>query len=322
VDAWRDWYEGYENTHIEFERDDGKTARTKLENSYQPEYGDKYYGKLKDLERGVEREYESLTTVMLTFSASTLNADGGPRCPADHMREIADGWKTARKHLYPALSGVSWEYAKVWEPTSEEGRGPAGYGHLHVALFVDADETEIGAGRFESVMRSYSERVEAAAWEAHRPSGNAVSVSHSVDNVGSYISEYIGAYGERAVERPMHVQQFYAATWATATQRVTFSNGANEMIRDERFRRETGLRPEDRGGGESDEKGGESGEADVREGSDWLESDGADDGDEWDVRRLCSVPSRRPQYSDPTTGGVGTVETDDRDGVDPPRQVR
>lgn len=314
---WRDWYEGYENAHIEFERDDGEVVRTELENSYQPGYGDRYYARLKGLEREIERRYENLTTVMLTFSASTLNANGNPRCPADHMREVADGWNTARKNLYNALDGYNWEYARVWEPTSETGEGPAGYGHMHVAIFVEADETEISRGAFASTMNSYVEATEAAGSEAHEVSGNAVSVSHSVNNLGSYISEYIGSYGERATDREMHEQQFYAVTWATNTRRVEFSNGAQELIRDDEFRRETGLRPEDRGGDNDNET-----EAEPREGAEWLESDGADDEPEWDVRRLCAVHSRSPQYSDPTAGGSRSITVEAREGVvDPPREL-
>jgi hypothetical protein len=181
---------------------------------------------------------------------------------------------------------------------------------------------EIGAGTFEATMRSYTENVEAAGWDAHRPGGNAVSVSHglgseetdgeSLNNLASYITEYIGTFGERALDRPMHEQQFYAVTWATQTQRVTFSNGANELISDEQFRRETGLRPEDRGGSDSD--------TEPREGAEWLSEDGQDGGPEWDVKRLCTVHSRTPEYSDPTTGGVTGILVEPRGG-DPPRQV-
>jgi hypothetical protein len=50
-----DWYKGYLNSHIEFESPDGETVRAPLENSYQPQYGDRYYAKLMDLKRGIER---------------------------------------------------------------------------------------------------------------------------------------------------------------------------------------------------------------------------------------------------------------------------
>ena len=325
VSEWRDWYDGYQRAHIEFDGPDGETTRTRLENSYQPQYGKRYYAKLKDLERGIEREYEGLTTVMLTFTASNENAKGGMRCPADHMRNIMDGYDAARKQLHKSLSGRNWEYARVWEPHE------SGYGHLHLAVFVedDPDRRDLGPGDFEGAMRSHVENCEPAGWEAHRPDGNAVSLNSDVNNLGTYISEYIGIFGEEVLERPMTEQAFYATCWATGTRRVDFSNGAHDLMAKEQFRRETGLRPEDRGGrsftawrrtgdpddvdampdDESDESGDESG-AESAEGSGWS------------VRSICTVQGRQPEYADPTTGGVDRTAIRGRSGVDPPPQIQ
>ncbi|MFC6955562.1 hypothetical protein ACFQGB_22115, partial [Halorubellus litoreus] len=196
VNAWRRWHRGYLNTHIEFTSDRGETGRTRLQNSYMPEYGKRYYAKVKDFERAADREVDGLTTVMLTFSASNLNAEGHKRCPADHMRDIADGWDTARKQLHQVLSGRNWEYARVWEPHE------SGYGHQHVAVFVE-DGDDLAAEEFAPVMRSYVAECEPAGWEAHDPENDAVSVNDSVENLGSYVSEYIGIFGEEALSRPM-----------------------------------------------------------------------------------------------------------------------
>lgn len=293
VSEWRDWYDGYRRSHIEYQKD-GEIARTKLENSYQPEYGKRYYAKLKDLERGIEREFESLTTVMLTFTASTENAKGGCRCPADHMRDIADGWDTARKQLYKTLSGRKWEYAKVWEPHE------SGYGHMHVGVFV---EGEVSASDFRPVMESYVDNCAPAGSGAHQITGTdaAVSVQNDVENLGSYISEYIGIFGEEALDRPMKEQAFYAVAWATGTRRLDFSNGAQDIIAGEKFRRETGLRPEDRGEGGASEPG-ESGESES----------------EWDVTRITTVTYGRRSHADPTAGGASKTAIDGREGVDPP----
>jgi len=300
LSEWRDWYDGYRRAHIEYEGPDGETARTRLENSYQPEYGKRYYAKLKDLERGINRTFEGLTTVMLTFTASTENAEGGRRCPADHMRDIADGWDTARKHLHQALSGRNWEYARVWEPHE------SGYGHLHVAIFVEDAADSTTARDFQGVMNAHVRRCDPAGREAHTLE-NAVSVNSEVNNLGSYISEYIGIFGDETLERPIKEQMFYAVTWATGTRRVDFSNGAQEIIGGEKFRRETGLRPEDRGsdGGVVDygkNKGGNEG------------------GGGWEVDAICSVRGRTPEYSDPTAGGADTTAIVGRRGVDPPPQ--
>lgn len=302
LDEWRRWYDDYQRAHIEYESPEGETARTRLENSYQPRYGKRYYARFKDLERGIERRYEDVTTVMLTFSASTLNAEGFPRCPADHMRDVADGWKTARKRLHKVLAGRTWEYARVWEPTTGEGHGPGGYGHLHVAVFVE-DGADLDGEQFRPVMESYVGECGPAGWDAHRPDppegDGAVSLNDDVENLGSYLSEYVGIFGKETLDRPMYEQAFYAVTWATQTRRVDFSNGAQEIIGGEQFRRETGLRPEDRGAVEAE----------------------ASEGSGWGVASICTVRRGSPSYADPTSGGADTVAIEGRSGMDPPRDV-
>jgi hypothetical protein len=305
VEAWRDWYNDYLGSHIEFENSEGEIGRTALENSYMPDYGKRYYAKLKDFERGVQREYDGMTTVMLTFTASHRNAEGGWRCPADHMRDIMDGYDAARKQLHHVLSGQKWEYARVWEPHAD------GYGHLHMAVFVEDGGGDLRAEQFRSVMESHVRNCGPAGREAHRVEGDdaAVSVNDDVENLGSYVSEYIGIFGDETLNRPMKEQMFYAVTWATNTRRVDFSNGAQEMMNREQtrrqFRRETdGLEPED-----------------CPEGfEEWQEEQEEDDGavSEWTVESICTVSYGSPEYADPTTGGVETTAIEGRSGVDPP----
>jgi hypothetical protein len=299
LDEWRDWYSDYLHSHIEYEQD-GETVRSRLKNSYMPEYGNTYYAKLKGLEREVDRTFEDLTTVMLTDTASNETQGGLMRPPGDHMRDIADGWDVQRKALHRALDGYRWEYAKVWEPHE------SGYGHLHIAVFVEDADDDLEAGDFESVMRTYYENTDPAGWDAHRPE-NGVSVSHEVHDLGCYISEYIGTYGEETLSRPMKEQMFYAVTWATNTRRVEFSNGAQELISRDRFRRETGLRPEDRGGECMDSWSGGGAESD--------ESGG------WKVDSIVNAGPDGPEYHDPTTGGVDVTEIEGADTVDPPPEL-
>ena len=299
VNEWREWMDDYRSMHIEYECD-GEKVRTRLENSYQPRYGKRYYGKLKDFERGVSRRWDNLVTVMLTFTASTENAEGHRRCPGDHLRDVAEGWRTARKQLHQVLDGEKWEYARVWEPHK------SGYGHLHVGVFVEADDLE--AGEFQPVMESHVRACESAGSEAHTVD-NAVSVNDEVENLGTYISEYIGVFGDDPLDRPVKEQMFYAVTWATQTRRVDFSNGAHDIIAGEEFRRETGLKPEHRGEG-----GGTT-------TTPQTESDGEGDGDGWQVESICTVRSGSPDYADPTTGGADTERIDGRPGMDPPKRV-
>ena len=322
VNEWRDWFDRYRRSHIEFEKN-GETVRTRLENSYQPEYGKRYYAKLKDLERGIEREYEGLTTAMLTLTASHENANGNPRCPADHMRSIAEGWNAARKQLHQVLSGRTWEYARVWEPHAD------GYGHLHIAVFVEEADDELMAERFRPVMESHVRSCDSAGWDAHRPGSNAVSVNDDVNNLGSYISEYIGIFGDETLERPITEQMFYAVTWATGTRRVDFSNGAQDIISREHFRRETGLRPSDRGAFE-DWRGDGDTEA-ATEGAEAEPQDATEEGDEpegdrpppdgWECAAICTVHSKTPEYTDPTTGGADRTSITGSPGVDPEKQI-
>ena len=308
VNDWRDWLEGYRNAHIEYTDPNGETVRTRLENSYQPEYGKRYYAKLKALEREAERQWQGLTTVMLTLSASSLNANGNRRCPADHMRGIADGWSASRKALHRVLDGFDWEYARVWEPHQ------SGYGHLHIAVFVEDPDDDLDGERFRPVIESHVGRVDPAGSDAHGLNavgmGDTVSVNHDVQNLGTYISEYIGIFGEEPTERPVSEQLFYATCWATGTRRVDFSNGAHELMAMDEFRQETGLTPSDRGGDCFEE---------------WRECDSsgetATDGDaggSWSVDSICTVTSRTPHHSDPTAGGRRLTPIDGRAGVDPP----
>jgi hypothetical protein len=236
------------------------------------------------------------------------------------MRDIMDGYDAARKQLHKSLSGRNWEYARVWEPHD------SGYGHLHLAIFVedDPDRRDLGPGDFEPAMRSHVANCEPAGWEAHRPDGNAVSLNDDVNNLGSYISEYIGIFGEEVLERPVSEQAFYATCWATGTRRVDFSNGAHDLMAREQFRRETGLRPEDRGG-RSFVAWRRTGDPDNVEAMPDDESDGeaassggeGAEGSGWSVRSICSVNGGRPSYSDPTTGGVDRTPIDGQAGADP-----
>jgi hypothetical protein len=317
----------YQAGHLTFENGNGEMVRTKVENSYMESYSSRYYARLKDLERGVRRKYgvDNVTTAMLTLSSSNENENGGSRCPGDHMREIAGGWATARKQLPHILEGYEYCYARIWEPHD------SGYGHQHVALFIyDPNET-VDASQFRRFMNSYTENTPGAgtrvhsneACEKHDHGGgwndavgscddcrSPVSVNDDVENVGSYISEYIGIFGEETLERPLTEQMFYATCWATNTRRLDFGQDAQDIISGEEFRRETGLRPSDRG--ESD------GDCEPPEPP---ESDGESAADQWEIKRLCAVPQRTREHSDPMSGGVTTTEIDGIDGVDPPKWV-
>ena len=238
------WYNGYRHAHLMFRDPDGERVRSQMPNSHQPQYGDTYYARLKALERQMVQEYDDLHVAMLTFTGSTTNANGGWRCPADHLRDVIDAWRPDRGRgvyhaLRDSLDGYEWEYALVVE------KHQSGYGHVHCAVFADG---EIEEADFHSAIDAHLRECDIAHRDAHdyyaaEESTRPISVSRvdtdrdpnaedveEITNVGSYIGEYIGAYGESLFDRNIEELAFRAAMWATGTQMVRFSTGANEMI--------------------------------------------------------------------------------------------
>ncbi|WP_083902823.1 replication protein [Natrinema versiforme] len=251
LNEFLDWYNGYRHAHLLFTDPEGNEVRAQMPNSHQPRYGNKYYARLKAFERQMVREYDNLHIAMLTFTGSTRNANGGWRCPADHLRDVVDSWRPDRGRgvyhaLRDSLGGKEWEYALVVE------KHKSGYGHVHCAVFVDGSVTE---SDFRPAIDAHLRQCEIAHRDAHdyhaaEESARPISI-RSVDpsldpddldanrgdvvgNVGSYIGEYIGAYGEPLFDRGLDELQFRAAVWATGTQVVRFSEGANDLIRSER----------------------------------------------------------------------------------------
>ena len=240
------WYNGYRDAHLVFESPEGEEVTTEMENSHQPSYGDTYYARLKAFERQVVAEYENPHSVMLTFSGSSRNGNGGWRSPSDHMRDVVESWRPDRGRgvyhtLREVLNGRDWEYALVVE------RHKSGYGHVHCAVFVDGaiDESD-----FHPVVDAHLRQCSIAHRDAHdyyspneddrpisvkRIDPNGADVD-AIGNLGSYVGAYIGSYGEPLFERDIDELIFRAAVWATGTQVVRFSNGANEMIARERER--------------------------------------------------------------------------------------
>ncbi|OVE83986.1 replication protein [Natronolimnobius baerhuensis] len=251
LNEFLDWYNGYRHAHLIFTDPDGNEVRTQMPNSHQPRYGNKYYARLKALERQMVREYDDLHIAMLTFTGSTKNDNGGWRCPADHLRDVVDSWRPNRGRgvyhaLRSSLDGMEWEYGLVVE------KHKSGYGHVHCAVFIDG---EVNESDFHPAIDAHLRQCEIAHRDAHNyhaddESARPISI-RSVDpnldsdeldsnrddvvgNVGSYIGEYIGAYGEPLFDRGLDELQFRAAVWATGTQVVRFSEGANELIQRER----------------------------------------------------------------------------------------
>lgn len=238
------WYNGYRDAELVFKSLEGVEDRGDMLNSHMPQYGDCYYARLKAFEREIIKEFDEPHSVMLTFSGSSSNANGGWRCVADHLRDVVESWRPDRGRgvyhkLRTVLDGKRWEYALAVE------KHRSGYGHVHCAVFVDG---EVDESEFHSVIDTHLRKCEIAGWKAqdyHSPNKDDRPISvkrinpnaddvDTINNLGSYIREYIGAYGEELFDRDLDELIFRAAAWASGTQIVRFSKGANEMIERDR----------------------------------------------------------------------------------------
>jgi len=245
------WYNDYRHAHLVFNDPDGNTVRSKMENSHQPGYGNRYYARFKALERQVIQEYDNPHSCILTFSGSHESANGDWRCPVDHLRDVIVTWRPDRgggvyHQLRQSLDGMEWEYCVGVEHNSK------GYGHVHVGVFVDG---EIAESDFHNVIDEHLRLCDIAHRDAHNyyhPDSKKKPISvrridpgldpedydgsdDVVGNVASYLAEYIGAAADSELfERSSEELYFRAACWASGTQRVRFSTGANDMIRQDR----------------------------------------------------------------------------------------
>lgn len=249
MNAFLRWYNSYRFSHLVFRDPDGNKVRGRMVNSHMPSYGDRYYARIKALERQIVNEYNDLHIALLSLSGSMKNENGGWRCPADHMRDVVDSFRPeSGSGVYHALryslDDKEWEYAIVLEKHKN------GYAHCHIAVFVDGKVEE---SDFHSAIDAHLRHCDIAHWKAHNynledPDERPISVRpvdtsldledldtnaddvEEITNVGSYIGEYIGAYGEKLFDRDITELMFRTTAWATGTQLVRFSTGANELI--------------------------------------------------------------------------------------------
>jgi hypothetical protein len=134
-----------------------------------------------------------------------------------------------------------------------------------------------------------------------------------ITNVGSYIGEYIGAYGESLFDRSTEELAFRAAVWATGTQLVRFSTGANEMIDQQRPDSET---PDD--DPVMVEKAGFDPEADdpseTVDGAPVEPIEGS-----WSIEGVGRVDESGESLYDMHRNGVQYAEIDEAEHLDPPK---
>jgi len=235
---WREYIEDTEDVDAVFQnRETGQYHSGSSPHRFDPEYSDKQYAKLKDLERGLSEDYgKRLHTAMLSLTASSA-PNGEPLPPVDHLNELDSSWEAVRRALARELEGRRWEYLAILEPHK------SGYLHIHIAVFVDGKVTE---NTFAPVIEAHLRNCDIAGRDAHdldhpNPEKRPVSVRHAgadrdlddedqLDELAIYLAEYLGAYGEDPLDLPEHVQMSNAVLWATGKQRWRPSNGAQQYM--------------------------------------------------------------------------------------------
>lgn len=333
------WYNDYRHAHLLFNDPDGNTVRSKMENSHQPGYGNRYYARFKALERQVIREYDDPHSCILTFSGSHENADGDWRCPVDHLRDVIDTWRPDRgggvyHQLRQSLDGMEWQYCVGVEHNSK------GYGHVHVGVFVDGEITE---SDFHNVIDEHLRLCDIAHRDAHNyyhPDSEKKPISvrridpdldpedydgseDVVGNVASYLAEYIGAAAESELfDRSPEELYFRAACWSSGTQRVRFSTGANEMIRRDRDepRRVEAMGPVSRGWkpDATEEKIAAAANDPDRSITEWLEEP---DEDRWTLQGIGRVDDKGETVFEIEQSTVQYREIHGAESIDPPKKL-
>lgn len=235
VEAFLDAHEDYRHARMRFGKGaPGSPEREEfdvsLTDAWGEAYADREYAKAKAIERETAAEWGDCTTVMLTFTASSV--PGGNRLPPiDHLRGILDTWSD---YVYHELRNTmrslgferdEWMFWVQGEPHPGDGDN-ACYGHVHVGVYVDG---EVSEADFHSVIDKHVEKCGPARREAH-DYDTAISVNGDVEHIGSYMAAYAGAYGDELLERPIEYLAWGALHWATNSQRTRRSGTANSAI--------------------------------------------------------------------------------------------
>lgn len=214
----------------------GEQVRNQRPHRFHPDYAAKDYAKLKDLERGLRDEYgKRLHTVMLTFTASARRGDGLAG-PVDHLLDLDASWSAVTRELRRRLDGRRYERLAILETHPGDGVNH-GYLHIHMAVFVDGAVTR---SDFAPIIEAHLRNCDHARRDAHDVrSDDTISIrrvgtergEETIGNLGTYLAEYLGAYGDDPLEAPGHVQMGNAVLWATGKQRWRPSNGAQQYMK-------------------------------------------------------------------------------------------
>lgn len=239
VQRYRQYIRDKEDVAAIFENHEtGQVCEGWTPHRFHPDYSNKQYAKHKDLERGLREDYgKRLHTAMLTLTASGA-PDGEPIPPVDHLNELDSSWEAVRRELARRLEGRRWEYLAMLESHGGGGTNH-GYLHIHLAVFVDG---VVSRRMFAPVIETHLRNCRFAGEDAHDVNDDStISIRHvgadrsegTIGNLGTYLAEYLGTYGDDPLDAPDHVQMGNAILWATGKQRWRPTNGAQSYMASE-----------------------------------------------------------------------------------------
>nr|WP_231754688.1 hypothetical protein [Halapricum sp. CBA1109] len=194
---WRDYIEDSEDTDTVFQNaETGEYASGSSPHRFDPDYSNKQYAKLKDLERGLRSDYgKRLHTAMLSLTASWY-PDGDPLPPVDHLLDLDSSWEAVRRELSRQLDGRRWEYLAILEPHK------SGYLHIHIAVFVDGVVSE---SDLAPVVEAHVRNCDLATHEAHDPSDDGTISINRVASTAEASTQPPKASNTRTHRQPRYV---------------------------------------------------------------------------------------------------------------------
>ena len=145
------------------------------------------YPRILEADRHFQREYDSLTTAMLTRRLSPLDETGSWLTPWDCNGMLHDGGiqRSVREALDYGLDEFIFEWIAVTAPTTS-----AGTPHEHIYLWIDDADDEVTVDHLSPALDKHLKHCENAYQEHHRyrPDGTegAVTVRHDPPVVTEY----------------------------------------------------------------------------------------------------------------------------------------
>jgi len=227
---WRHAVQDNRDAWGTFEDAEGNQTVSELTDRFHPDKFDERYAKLNDLVDGLEDEYTTVTTVMLSLTASSTTEDGYARAPGDHFTDVLASNGPVTTALERVLEDRRFE--RIVLPEQHE----SGYVHLHWAVMV---EGRVEVEDFESVIGAHVRNCPTAEWDGHQidpdnPKQSAVSVREDGESLPGYLMAYtLGddeEYGHDPLDASEERQMMYALLWAMNKRYWRPSDGAQSHM--------------------------------------------------------------------------------------------